>query len=317
MATRQVRTRPSAQRETVARQSPVSLALARRRGVAPAQVIATDGVVAYRGSEYPLSDIVDIAGYKMQDTRPGKYLHVSDLLSKCIRKRAIHQKYGTKPKSRRLTVSDRLTFAQGDAIHDLLKSIARDGDPDEVWGKWSCKCGELHHDEPCTYSSINRTETCEYCHTLVDVYHEVSMVDEELWIVGNPDLILYKARYDAYLISELKSIAPDQFKTLARPKPEHVLQVVFYWYLMRKLGYRVLDRVSIFYASKGWSFTKPFLEFVIDPQHELHRLEPMIEDAIAHRASVEGAELPGRTFCSSASAKDAKSCEVCQICFGG
>lgn len=145
------------------------------------------------------------------------------------------------------------------------------------------------------------------------------MRDDDLWIVGNPDLLLYLPDLDAIHITELKSIAPDQFKELTRPKPDHVLQVVFYWYLMNKLGYHLTDKVSIFYATKGWVFgsTKPYREFVIHPQLELHRLEDMIEDARAHKAAIQDkqAPLPLRTLCASPGAKEAKNCSVCEICF--
>jgi hypothetical protein len=225
-----------------------------------------------------------------------------------------------------LSLSDELTFSQGDAIHDLLKAKARDGDPAKVWGKWSCRCEALMHEEPCTFSEIDRDEECPHCHTRVDRYHEVSMFDEELWIVGNPDLILYYASVDAYLITELKSISPDQFKELTRPKAEHVLQVVFYWFLMHRLGYRLVDTVSIYYASKGWMFGSPTKEFTIDPRAMVHRLESMVEEAKEHKASILSiqakqsnprliATLPARTFCASPTSTHAKKCSDCSICF--
>lgn len=287
----------------------------------------------------PMSDVISRVAWDMQPTRSGHHLHVSDLLSKCIRKRAIAAHLGTKLGDRRLSLSDLSTFAQGDAIHDLLKDRARRGGPNLIWGKWSCKCESLFHHEPCTYGEIDQTEECPHCHTKVDRYHEVSMFDEELWIVGNPDVIFYFANIDAYFINELKSISPEQFKDLVRPKPEHVLQVVFYWFLMNRLGYRLVDKVSIFYQTKGYVFSGPtYKEFVIDPQAELHRLEDMIQTAREHKRSILSIEaskqepkskragvrrkpasttvyLPPRVHCASQGSKDAKTCEVCTECF--
>lgn len=278
----------------------------------------------------PLADVIDRVAWEMQPTRPGDYLHVSDLLSKCIRKRAVIEALGVTPSARRLSMSDLVTFAQGDAIHDLLKDRARMGAPNLVWGKWSCKCKALFHEEPCTYGEIDQEEECPHCHTKVDQYHEVSMRDEDLWVVGNPDLVLYYKNIDAYHVTELKSIADKQYQELTAPKPEHILQVVFYWYLMRKLGYRMTDKVSILYVTKGWMFSgKPYKEFVIDPQAELHRLDDMIEDARAHKASILSIRernasaarriptitLPPRTMCLKSTTKTAKSCEVCGECF--
>lgn len=269
----------------------------------------------------PFSDVIARANYRMQSVRPGDYLHVSDLLSKCIRRRVLEARLRVAQPPRRLTLSDIMTFAQGDAIHDVLKQQATIARPAMVWGKWSCKCEFLKHEEPCTYSEIDQDEVCPHCGTKVDRYHEVSMVDHELMVVGNPDIILYIQRLKAFCPVELKSIAPDQFKDLTRPKPEHVLQIVWYWYLMHKLGYPVTDKVSIFYATKGWMFgsKQPYLEFVIDPSVELRRLDDMIEDARAYAAAIQSkkAPLPARTFCSSPGDKKAKDCGVCANCFEG
>ncbi len=314
MAIRRTRTRE----EPVAQGTRVNRALGNRmQRQREESKKATHLIVRYKGPTSPLAHAIEGAGAELQGIRPGKYLHVSDLLSKCIRKRALHDLQGTVPPPRRLTLSDLLTFAQGDAIHDLLKGRARKGAGNQVWGNWSCKCKSLYHEEPCTYGEIDQEEECPHCLTKVDTYHEVPMRDEEYWIVGNPDLILYLENLDAFFITELKSIAPDQFKELVRPKPEHVLQVVFYWFLMQRLGYRLVDKVSIFYATKGWLFggTKPYKEFVIDPEKELKRLDPMLADAAANKRYVEEGVLPPRIFCSSANSKDAKACEVAEPCF--
>jgi hypothetical protein len=278
----------------------------------------------------PFVGAVQRASYKIQDTREGDYLHVSDLLSKCIRKRCLNKTLGIKAPSKRLSLSDMLTFAQGDAIHDVLKDVARRGDPGQVWGKWSCNCESLMHTEPCCFDEIDQDEECPHCHTTVTKYHEVSMFNEEHWIVGNPDMLQFLRVLQAYHITELKSISPDQYKELVRPKPEHVLQVVFYWWLMRALGYRLTNKCTIFYATKGWVFggTAPYKSFLVDVQSELHRLDDMLEDAKAHKRSIQSIiasteskskklpiTLPPRVHCATKATKDAKNCEVCDICF--
>lgn len=319
MVMRRTRTRVENEKAALVPASRVARRMARKQVNANPVSPSVPRVESVSRDSMILSGVIHAASWEMQATRPGDYLHVSDLLGKCIRKRSLNRRLGLTDQPRRLTLSDMLTFAQGDAIHDLLKDRARRGRPDYVWGNWSCKCKALYHEEPCTFSEIDQDEECPHCHTKVDQYHEVSMRDEELWIVGNPDLLLYLPDLDALHITELKSIAPDQFKELNRPKPEHVLQVVFYWYLMNKLGYHLTDKVSIFYATKGWMFggTKPYREFVIHPQLELHRLEDMIEDARAHKAAIldERSPLPLRTMCASKGAKEAKGCAVCDVCF--
>lgn len=264
-----------------------------------------------------LTEIIDRAPREIRPMRPGDYLHVSDLLGKCVRKIVLCNRYSTPTRPQRLSASDLFTFAQGDAIHDTLKAMASASSPQQVWGKWRCKCGNIYHDEPCTLAETDPDDICEYCGTPTNVYEEVPMRDDDTMIVGTPDLLLYIAALRAFHISEIKSISHDQWKDLARPKPEHVLQVLFYWYLMRKLGYRVTDRVSIIYVTKNYVFQgRPYKEFMFNPERELHRLDDYIADAYAAKAARKdkNAKLPSRT-CTGEYTVEAKKCEVCEICW--
>jgi hypothetical protein len=324
--TRRTRTRVVTNDEPTVSRS--TIALRRRRGQTDEHVPTTgrraapcdkdQQVVSAPNTDYPLTEILDKASYDMRPARPGPHLHVSDLLHKCIRKKALEERYDAVPAQQRLTMSDMLTFAMGDAVHDTLKARARIGRPDVVWGVWSCKCEYLKHEDPCTYAEIDQEEKCPHCKSLVDQYHEVSMTDDEYGVVGNPDLILYFARKDALHVTELKSMAHKGWEELVRPVPEHVIQVVFYWHLMHRKGYRLTDKVSILYCTKQWQFGNKtsFKEFLIDPVASLDRLDQYIEDAKAYKAAREGGELPLRTFCSHEAAKGAKSCGVMQLCFG-
>lgn len=332
MPVRRMRSRVVEEPAKPVTESRASLALRRRRGLTEeptpvrgrrtSEASKDTQVVSAPNTDYPLGEVIDRAKYSMQETRPGNLLHVSDLLYKCIRKRAIEDRYNTPSPARRLTMSDMLTFSMGDAVHDTLKERARIGAPEKVWGIWSCKCEYLKHEDPCIFAEIDQEETCPHCKSLVNHYNEVSMVDEEYGVVGNPDLILYYERTDALHVTELKSMAHKQWEELARPDPDHVRQVVFYWHLMHRKGYRLTDRVSIMYVTKQWQFGDKCVhkEFLIDPVAELHRLEPMIEDAIAYKLTHELGEeaaLPLRTHCAHEASKDAKKCGVQQICFGG
>lgn len=332
MVVRIIRTRKVEEAPAPREESRANLALRRRQGRTAernplpgrrvAGASADTQVVSAPNTDNPLGEVIDKARSSLQDTRPGHLLHVSDLLYKCIRKRAIEERYHVTPPTRRLTMSDMLTFDMGDAVHDRIKERARVGAPERVWGIWACKCEYLKHHEPCVYTDIDQEETCPHCNTLVNHYHEVSMEDEEYGVVGNPDLILYYERNDAFHVNEIKSMAHKGWDELCRPDPDHVRQVVFYWHLMHRKGYRLTDRVSIFYVTKQWQFGDKcvYKEFLIDPVAELHRLDPMIEDAKAYKACVEQgkkAALPVRTICAHESSKEAKKCGVLELCFGG
>jgi hypothetical protein len=275
-------------------------------------VVATPG-----GGEDMLSGIIAAARNDLRHRRPGQYLHVSDLLYKCQRRTAIIERHNLAGRVDKLSLSDALTFRQGEAIHDVIKERTTLGAPMAIWGKWKCQCGNLRHEDPCLYSETEPEDICEYCGTPTNVYVEVPMIHEEIGVVGTPDLLLYLRAINAFHVSELKSIAPDQFKELVRPIPIHVIQVLFYWYIMRHLGYRLTDKATIFYVTKGYVFKGvPYKEFVIDVQSQLRRLDDYIEDARMLKEARAGGNLPIRTFCATDDCTEAKKCDVTAICFG-
>lgn len=246
------------------------------------------------------------------------YLHVSDLIGKgkCVRKMALSDKLGVPLRPKRLNTFDRVVFAIGDAIHDTIKMIATEGAPHRVWGKWKCSCGHLFHDEPCLQSEIDPEDVCELCHTGCVHYQEVSIFNEQYKIVGNPDLLLFIEELAAFHVVELKSMAHDAWEKLARPLPEHVLQVVFYWFLLIMSGRKVTDRLSLVYITKGYQFRgEAHKEFMIDPRREVQRLLPFLDDALRYKMSADHNVFPIRKQCSGEYTTDAKKCEVCTPCF--
>lgn len=269
------------------------------------------------GAEDILSGILRTARNAVRKPRVGQNTHVSDLISKCVRKKAIVEIHDVSMPVTRLSLMDALTFKVGDTIHDVIKERAVVGGPSLVWGRWRCQCGSIHIKEPRTYAEVDQSVICDNCDTGTDVYEEAEFIDPELRIVGHPDLILFMSNLAAFYVTELKSISHDQFKELVRPKPEHLVQVLFYWYLMRRCGYDVVDSVSVMYITKGYVFKGlPYKEFMFVPSKELKRLDTYLDDARAILLSRETGELPPRVTCVSPSAPEARSCEVCKICFG-
>lgn len=265
-----------------------------------------------------VSDVIKSTPRLPRRQRKDGYTHVSDLISKgrCVRKLALSEKFGAPVRPTRLSIFDRIVFAIGDAIHDTVKKIASEGAPERVWGLWTCSCKHLYHDEPCTLSQIDPDDVCPLCGTAADVYKEVPIFNEEYNIVGNPDLIMFLQEVNAFHVSELKSIAHEQWENLARPMPEHILQVVFYWWLMMEAGYRLTDRVSIVYITKGYQFKGDAQkEFMIDPRVEVHRLLPYLEDAMRLKMSKTANVFPIRKLCSGKLDSIARKCELVAQCF--
>lgn len=249
----------------------------------------------------------------MSDFRYGDYLHVSDLLGKCMRKIALSEKFKVAMPSSFVHESMALTFAQGTAIHDHVKNRVLKGHPDKMYGSWSCSCGNLHTGDM-TYADA-KDKRCKLCGQAPTQYHELTLRDPDLMVVGSPDITLYLDDLRVFYPIEIKSINHEDWKEIARPKPDHVLQVLFYWYLLRKLGYPVPDQVSILYVTKGFVFKTPYKEFRVFPETVINRLDEYIEEARALKEAKEGGDMPRRSYCASRDCKDAKDCHVANVCF--
>lgn len=283
-----------------------------RGGGQPEEPVA--GRVIKLDDEDVLSSILKKARSVARQPRGDDYIHVSDLLSKCTRKFALVQRHQIVDRGEPLGLQQSLTFAQGDVIHDVIKERAGMGSPGEVWGRWRCKCGNLHTDAPCLLSEVP-SEECDACGSLITQYVEVSLKDEARRIVGHPDLILYLRRSKAFYITEIKSMAADRWKELVRPVPDHVLQSLFYWYLLKLSGRDIVDRVSILYVTKGHEFrAAPYKEFTYVPSKEIRRLQPYFDEAEAINAARDGGDLPLRS-CATTADPDARKCPVAHLCF--
>jgi len=266
------------------------------------------------GIDTPAVDLINKAPRRMSHFRDGEYIHVSDLIGKCVRKIALADKYGHPMPSETLSHSMALTFAQGDAIHEYVKSRYVETKKENLYGRWSCLCGDTVVG-PCTGDEVP-SDACERCGAKPHKYEELLLHHEGMLVVASPDVTLFVRRHSCLHPVEIKSINPKDWDTLTRPKPEHLVQVLWYWKLLRDLGYSITSTVSILYATKGFVFKgSPFKEFVIEVEPVLHYLDDYIEDAEAWARYKKTGELPPRVRCPSNSCPEAKKCHVVLRCF--
>lgn len=297
--------------------------VARRRGPTPeperpkrvAPLLPKGGSVVRFDAETPVTNL--LTKDRTIGTPPrsiSEYLHVSDLLNKCIRKVAIVETMGISLPSKGVSLMDDLTYAQGDAIHDRLRDRIRNAAPELIFGHWSCGCKKTKTKSPCTFDKVKALK-CQHCGSHLTRYVEVSIFNEEHKIVGNPDVLMLRGA--ATHITELKSMSDKMWGELLRPIPDHVVQTLFYWWLMREQGYTLTDRISILYATKGYTFKGlPVKEFVIEAAPQMARLKPYLDEAKAIKAARQGGQLPKRV-CGAPDEKEAKNCQVCKVCFEG
>lgn len=295
--------------------TPVSLIQA-RRGTGPiAQSGMSGELKSISDPEQPIIDLLKTAKPVYRPFRAGKYVHVSDVIHKCVRRIALLRRLRAQHQPQKLFDGHAITYAQGDAIHDFIKGRFVSGHPEKVFAKWRCGCGKVTT-QPMLYSALATAAACAACGQKPSNYVEISLEDEEHEVVGSPDLALYFSEVDAYYLTEVKSMAQKLWDELVRPVPDHVIQGLFYWRLMRLKGYSMVEQYSILYVKKEFSFKLPYKEFVIRPVEQMHHLEPFLNDLDSLVAAKDPkAPLPARTMCSSPTDTEAKNCPVCVTCF--
>lgn len=242
--------------------------------------------------------------------RDGDYLHVSDLLHKCVRMIALSKRYNLQVVGDRIYDNTGVTFAIGHAIQDYITDKLKKTSPDKLFGVWSCACG--YSKTTTVYSKALEEGKCSRCDTSLSKYNELVFKDDEYGISGSVDVCLLEDGH--YYIVESKSIKKEDFEVLARPLPDHLIQATFYWWLAQRSKVPLVDQASIVYTNKAYTMASPFKELSIKPSKEVHRLESYLEDAKAYKESLAGGDLPLR-ICPSPSSPAAKKCHACNICF--
>jgi len=243
--------------------------------------------------------------------REGEYLHVSDLVGKCMRKIALSIRTGVSMPSEPLFDSLGITFAQGNAIHEYVRDRAAIVSSEYLYGNWHCLCKTEQFMG--THRESRKKPKCEKCGTGLDTYDELVVKNEDVKVTGAVDMPFLINDY--FYLSEIKSISKGQWDVLNRAKPDHVIQVLMYWWLMKEAGYKLYDQISVLYAVKEYVFKNPYKEFVITPSEHIHRLEDYLQEARELKVSREGGDLPKRTSCPKENCPTAKKCNLSTVCF--
>lgn len=251
----------------------------------------------------------------MNTFRDGEHLHVSDVIGKCLRQIALSRDVGLRPSVRDLRDSEAITFRMGSALHDMVRDRFAENAKSTIYGRWRCPCAHTTTDAR-TLETVGKKHTCTKCGHVPFIYVEVEIEDDEYGLTGSPDLLLLLPEVSALHVVEIKSISGKGFTELSRAMPDHVIQCLFYWHLMKRARKKITDKISILYVNKEYSFKDPYREFVIDAAAAEHRLADYIEDLKAFRSYVggNGGPLPYRG-CPTIGSPAAKDCSVRVSCF--
>lgn len=240
----------------------------------------------------------------------GQVLHASDVYNFCPRRYALYQKYPDAPiQNKVITASQALNYALGIKIQEIVVENSLG-----LVGIWECKLCRR------TYYGI-MPKKCNTCISSRFKYRELEIKHKDM-IVGHIDMVYRKT--DESIIVEIKSMKPEEFKNLDKPKLQHEYQVMTYLYLINrtKLKNKILKDLKvtgkygyILYVCKT-AMQEPFKLFTIKYKREFGRkLDKHLED-LENFMNAKEPKLPER-ICRTKIDLMAKECNLSDICFDG
>lgn len=279
--------------------------------------------------------IAKLAAEKQQEQTLSKYLqenlegyskarsvnriHASDLTKDdpqfCPREIALLRITGKSRKDQFIGQALKVTFAIGEAYHDMIRN---------VWlrniavGEWKCP----HCDHTIGFSKLPKI-ACPNCGSNKWEYKEVGFKSTELDITGSIDFIA-DLQLQKSVIVEIKSMDKDQFSDLIAPLAEHRIRTNLYLKIIESSESNLKDRITldharVIYVSKGYGkkdingkFT-PFKEYIVTRNDE--SLEPYVKKAIMMKKFTDEGVIPCGV-CKNSFDSRMKSCLAAPVCFG-
>jgi hypothetical protein len=255
-------------------------------------------------------------------------VHASELTKPegiCARAYALADLTHPKAGVRWLSTSENMTYELGRQVQDMVVNAM--AEMDKAVCDWKCvSCSYLHkfQKRPIKCESCNARKfdpvECRFESAVSGASCGVDM----LVALGDPKL----------LPVEIKTMAPDQFKTLAAPLAEHKLRTNFYLRILAESGdpnaQKVrTDRAAIFYVSKGaygcaspdlkaWGLKEsfsPFKEFWVDRDDK--QTDCLVEAAKPVKLYRDKQIGIPAGVCPTAMTKRACGCPVKTACWSG
>lgn len=251
------------------------------------------------------------------------FLHVSDLLKNskqnryCIREAVLrHYEAPDRPVGS-VPAKMRLLWETGNLIgdHIIIRRLIETA-PDygsKMWGDWECDgCG--HKEASLDY----RPDECSVCGSERFTYKEVDLRIMSIRLVGHPDL-LFRMEDGTIIIYEIKTISRGDidFGTMSEPLGDHFMQASYYYWMLRKLGYKVSRRIRFLYIDRSLDdlYTEaPYKEFCVNAA-PAERIQYGIDICKAQMEAIAKKRLPPR-ICASANDTRTAKCTRTASCFG-
>jgi len=251
------------------------------------------------------------------------YVHVSDLLKNAASDRFCPREFVIKYFERRLAPTGtvpakmRLLWDTGNLIGDrvviqrFMQTSVEYGHL--VWGDWRCDgCSNM------VATFDYHPGQCGGCGSHSLTYSEVDLRLDDVRLVGHPDL-LFRMDDGTIIIYELKTIDRQDivFAQIDNPLGDHHVQASLYYYILRRLGYKVSKILRFIYIDRSMDnmyTSNPFREIgatVLSPK----RIQPLIEIPKKLVKHIADQTLPDK-ICKTCTDTRTTKCSVVTSCFG-
>ncbi len=273
---------------------------------------------------------------KLEKQRSIEVLHASDMTKKdfCPARVAYMQEHEVEPHDEFISTSMRVTYDYGRFLEEAVVGYLGKA----TIGDWVCKrCNQLHTalgSKP-SHCNLNiRPHKRDYDHGLKRcvstdfTYSEPRWLDEETAISCGTDFFADLGGKPTLV--ELKSLKAPDFKTISRPRKEHLLRTNLYLHILKRSGTLEVntDEAIVLYTCKGYGFAdefiansdlkdtpfSPFKEFIVK-REDNEEIDRIFADGLAiKKYLISHGPIP-RKICSNKHCTQAKGCEVREICF--
>jgi hypothetical protein len=255
-----------------------------------------------------------------QAGRSMKVVHASDVTKTdfCPKKWALFDLFEKQAPTDTVATAMDVTYRMGLVTESLL---IEEWAGDAVVGNWRCRyCYETRSMTPkpgghCPGGS--RKHWWQHVQMVVEApEYGIQGGIDALFNIGAPQLV----------VTELKTMNPDDFEKILLPLPEHRLRTNLYLWILEQSQHPHREKICIsearvLYISRGygklnaeWNEILPFKEFVVKRNDA--DLSEFLKRAAALKVFRQSGLMP-HGICATALDKFAKNCSVCQPCFSG
>ena len=270
----------------------------------------------------PKQSIIGVLKQHLGGSKRGrsmKVVHASDVTKPefCARKWALFDLLEKDSPLETASTALAVTFHMGNVVESM---VIEEWAGDAVIGNWRCRlCDENRFmtPKPSGCCPTGRKHWWQHRQMVVEApdYGIQGGIDA-LFNIGAPQLV----------VTELKTLNPDDFEKILAPLPEHRLRTNLYLWIVERSDHPHKEKICtsearVLYISRGygklnaeWNEILPFKEFVVK-RNDADLAEFLKRASALHTFRQSG--LMPHGICNTALDKIAKSCSVCVQCFSG